>query len=206
MYRPPSLGQHWMMGKMSRRGSSRMMTSLQGPSFTRFGKALARAFNFGRGRVHPPLGAEGVDQDGKGRALDALEEERGAAGLGHPVGNLGDLQDRINGRGNPLEYPLAFKDLEKLPKIPIRHRRCLLLAWCPCWFVCKQLTRHHYIREPRAKQGIYHPRTLLHPWTFPCLTPLARQRILRTSCTAVARERRGQGACVTRVNRRWRGW
>ena len=55
-----------------------------------------------QGEIHPPLGAKGVDQDRKARALDPLKEQGRTARLCDPVGDLGNLEHRIHGCRNPL--------------------------------------------------------------------------------------------------------
>jgi hypothetical protein len=74
-----------------------------------------------QGKIHAGGAAEEVDQDGHGRALDVLEEERRAARFTDAVGDLGDLQDRIHFAGDATKLSGPFQGGDKLAQVGVCH-------------------------------------------------------------------------------------
>src|SRR5207237_8471532 len=75
------------------------------------------------GQAHAPLGAELVDQQRKLRALDVLEQQRGAAGLHRAVGDLRDLEVRIDFGADPNELAFALEQLDPPAQVGRRRHR-----------------------------------------------------------------------------------
>ena len=73
------------------------------------------------GEAHAPLGSELVDQERVRRALDVLEEKRRAARLDGAVGDLRDLELRIDLGLDANE--LAFALEERNPRAQVGRRR-----------------------------------------------------------------------------------
>ena len=103
---------------------------------------LVERIDFKR-QTHAPLGAELVDEDFRsGMSLDVFKQQRRAARavlaarppLGDAVGDLGDLQDRIDFRLDPLQLSRFIERGDPFPQVAIRQR----LASCRCNF--RQLT------------------------------------------------------------------
>jgi hypothetical protein len=70
---------------------------------------------------HPFPGRERVDHDRDGRADGVLEQERRAAPLHHPVGDLGDLEFGIDPRGDALQLAGPLQRPKKLLKTAVGH-------------------------------------------------------------------------------------
>ena len=79
------------------------------------------------GQLHAPLAAELVHQHaGSAIALHILEEQRrttrrptALAGFRNPVGDLSDLQDRINFFADAFELASLVKSLDPLPQVVV---------------------------------------------------------------------------------------
>ena len=66
--------------------------------------------------AHPTLGTELVDQQRVAR-LRVLEEQRRPAGLDHAVGDLGDLEARVDLGGDANELALALEQCDPLAEV-----------------------------------------------------------------------------------------
>lgn len=66
------------------------------------------------GKGHAFLRAERVDQQGDITAFRVFEQQCGAAGFHHAVGDFGDLQIRVGGPGNAFQFALPFQRLHKV--------------------------------------------------------------------------------------------
>ena len=67
--------------------------------------------------------AEEVGQQGDRRALDLLEQDRGALGGQKPVENLGDFEAGIDLVGDADELALPFQHREKFAQVGVGHGR-----------------------------------------------------------------------------------
>src|SRR6185503_16183650 len=74
------------------------------------------------GHARAPLGAELVDQERQRAALDVAEQERRAAGLGHAVGDLGDLEVGVDLGRHLVQLALTAQMVEPVAEIGERHR------------------------------------------------------------------------------------
>ena len=70
-------------------------------------------------RLHAPLAAQHIDQQGKLGALGPLKQQRRPAGARHALGDLGDLQYRIDFRADALEFSLFFQSRDEFAQVPI---------------------------------------------------------------------------------------
>jgi hypothetical protein len=71
---------------------------------------------------HAPLAAELVDEDlVAGMALYVFEEERGAAGFGDAVGDLGDFQLRGDLLADALQFAVLFEGFDPVAQIVVGH-------------------------------------------------------------------------------------
>ena len=89
--------------------------------------------------LRAPIAPERVDEHRPGRTLDVLEQQGGAAGgevrgvgrdrrragamrrgrLAHAIGDLGDLKDRINRNGDPLQLAGPLQSRDKLTQVRV---------------------------------------------------------------------------------------
>src|SRR5439155_2195467 len=76
--------------------------------------------------THPPLGAELVDQDRMLGALNVLDQQRGPAGLGRAISDLGDLEVWIHLGGHANELSIALEQLD--PRAQVGRRRHLRVS------------------------------------------------------------------------------
>jgi hypothetical protein len=152
MNRPASCGQHCNIGNSESENPSRLITSLQGPERTVFGKKdpqlrqprqhldfleqslrrlkidkrsnplgdLFHALDFQR-HIHPPLARKQIDRKRNARSFRALEQQRGSSRAQNALRDFGDLQHRIDFRGNPPQLAYLLKPCNKFPQIPIRQ-------------------------------------------------------------------------------------
>src|SRR5438270_388702 len=67
--------------------------------------------------AHPPLRAELVDQERELAPAHVAKEQRGAAGAGDAVGDLGDLEPGIDLGGDLMQLTLAAKMVEPVAQI-----------------------------------------------------------------------------------------
>jgi hypothetical protein len=65
--------------------------------------------------------AERVDEHGDVAALGALEEQRGAVSLGDAVGDVTDLQVRVDLDRDALELAALLEQGDVLPQVLERH-------------------------------------------------------------------------------------
>jgi len=67
------------------------------------------------------LRAEGVDQERHGRILDSFEEQGRSEPLADPIGDLGDLENRIDLGRDPPQQPPLLQRRDKSPQILVCH-------------------------------------------------------------------------------------
>ena len=75
------------------------------------------------GQAHAPLAAELVDQQRQRRAAHVAEQQRGPAGLDHAVGDLADLEIRVDLRRDLDQLPLAPEQVDPLAQVVADHVR-----------------------------------------------------------------------------------
>ena len=76
-----------------------------------------------QGEAHAPFGSELVDEERMRRSLRMLEEERRSSGLDDAVGDLRDLEIRIDLGRDASELALALEERDPLPEIGERRHR-----------------------------------------------------------------------------------
>ena len=72
---------------------------------------------------HPAIGTEHIDEYGSIKPLRLLEQQRRPARLNHPAGDFGNLQFRVDRRGDAGQFPPFFEAGDEFPQIVEFHSR-----------------------------------------------------------------------------------
>ena len=103
-------------------------------------------------QIHAALGADQIRDRRNPRPFRPLEQQRRAAGLHRAVGDLRDLEDRIDFRRDSLQLAFLFQLPHEIPQVSIRHFPSLAL-----------LERAHFSTERCAQRIASEQVQVLHP-------------------------------------------